>query len=107
MESPEVDILAHPGLIGYEEAEMAKDNGITLEITSRSGHCLSNGHVATVAVEVGASLVINTDTHHPGDLIDYHMAYKIGLGAGIPKKELKKILEENPRRILERNGIKI
>ncbi|MGD9627084.1 MAG: histidinol phosphate phosphatase domain-containing protein [Methanobacteriales archaeon] len=107
VESPEVDILAHPGLIGYEEAEMAKDNSITLEITARSGHCLANGHVASVAMEVGASLVINTDTHHPGDLIDYDMACQIGLGAGIPKRELKKILEDNPKRILKKKGIKI
>ncbi|MDI9624755.1 MAG: histidinol phosphate phosphatase domain-containing protein [Methanothermobacter sp.] len=107
LESPEVDILAHPGLIGYEEAEMAKDNNIALEITARSGHCLANGHVASVAMEVGAPLVINTDTHHPNDLIDYNMAYQIGLGAGLPEKELKKILEDNPQSILKKNRIKV
>jgi len=107
LESSEVDILAHPGLIGYDEAEMARDNDIALEITARSGHCLANGHVASVAMETKTSLVINTDTHHPTDLISYEMAYQVGLGAGIPEKELKKILEDNPRSILERNGIKI
>ena len=43
---PEVDILAHPGLITVEEVEVAKENGIALEISSRRGHCLGNGHVA-------------------------------------------------------------
>ncbi|BAW31547.1 PHP domain protein [Methanothermobacter sp. MT-2] len=107
LESSEVDILAHPGLIGYDEAEMARENDIALEITARSGHCLANGHVASVGMEVGASLVINTDTHHPADLISYNVAYQIGLGAGIPEKKLKKVLKDNPKRILKRNGIKI
>jgi len=46
---PAVDILAHPGLISAEEVEMAKENGIYLEISSRRGHCLANGHVASVS----------------------------------------------------------
>ncbi len=103
--SPEVDILAHPGLMGYEEAEIAKENGINLEITARSGHCLANGYVASVAMEVGAPLIINTDTHRPSDLIDCGMAYQIGLGSGMPKKEVKIALEDNPRNILRRNGV--
>ena len=37
---PEIDILAHPGLITVEEVEMAKENNIALEISSRRGHCL-------------------------------------------------------------------
>jgi len=55
---PEVDILAHPGLITDEEVEIAKDNDIALEISSRRGHCLGNGHVAKLALEVGADLVV-------------------------------------------------
>ena len=33
--NPEVDILAHPGFITMEEAELAKRNDVILEITSR------------------------------------------------------------------------
>ena len=77
---PEVDILAHPGLITIEEVEVAKENGILLEISSRRGHSLGNGHVAKLAVEVGADMVLNTDTHKPGDLISYEMAYKVAQG---------------------------
>ncbi len=78
-----VDILAHPGLITREEAELAAKKGVHLEITSRKGHSLSNGHVARVAAETGAKLVIDTDTHEPGDLIDDDFARSVLLGAGL------------------------
>ncbi|HEX7467898.1 MAG TPA: histidinol phosphate phosphatase domain-containing protein [Methanobacterium sp.] len=102
---PEVDILAHPGLITVDEVEVAKENGIALEISSRRGHCLGNGHVAKLAVEVGADLVVNTDTHMPEDLISYEMAYKVALGAGLKDKEIEKILTDNPKRILRNKGL--
>ncbi|NYB26650.1 MAG: histidinol phosphate phosphatase domain-containing protein [Methanobacteriaceae archaeon] len=101
---PEIDILAHPGLITVEEAEIARDNDIALEISSRRGHCLANGYVAKVAMEVGANLVMDTDTHAPEDLISYETALKIIKGAGIPDKEVHKILRTNPLNILGKNG---
>jgi len=101
---PEIDILAHPGLITVEEAEIARDNDIALEISSRRGHCLANGYVARVALEVEANLVMNTDTHAPEDLISYETARKILKGAGIPDKEVHKILRTNPLNILGKNG---
>jgi putative hydrolase len=101
---PEIDILAHPGLITVEEAEIARDNDIALEISSRRGHCLANGYVAKVAMEVGANLVMDTDTHAPEDLISYETARKIIKGAGIPDKEVHKILRTNPLNILGKNG---
>jgi histidinol phosphatase-like PHP family hydrolase len=78
-----VDILAHPGLITKEEAELAFKNGVHLEITARKGHSLSNGHVAKIAAETGARLVIDTDTHEPGDLITDEFARNVLLGAGL------------------------
>ncbi len=102
---PEVDILAHPGLITIEEVEVAKENGIALEISSRRGHCLGNGHVARLAIEVGADLVVDTDTHMPGDLMSYDMAYKVASGAGLKDKEIRKALEDNPKRILKKKGL--
>ena len=101
---PEVDILAHPGLITVEEVEIARDNDIALEISSRRGHSLSNGHVAKLAMEIGADLVMDTDTHSPQDLISYETATKILSGAGIPDNELPKILRDNPRRLLAKYG---
>ncbi len=104
LNSPEVDILAHPGLITVEEVEIARENDIALEISSRRGHSLGNGHVAKLALEVGANLVMDTDTHAPEDLISYETASNILKGAGIPDKEFKKILTTNPQRILSKHG---
>lgn len=102
---PEVDVLAHPGLITVEEVEIAKENDIALEISSRRGHCLGNGHVAQIACDIGADLVINTDTHSPDDLISYDTAYKIALGAGLPDKIINKALKNNPMKILRKKGL--
>ena len=87
-----VDILAHPGLITKAEAELAVRNNVYLEITSRKGHSLSNGHVARIADETGARLVIDTDTHEPGDLIDDEQARDILLGAGLRREKIDGIL---------------
>lgn len=102
---PDVDILAHPGLITHEEAEIARENDVTLEISARKGHSLGNGHVAKVAREVDADLVLDTDTHAPGDLITYEMAYKIAKGAGLPENTIPKILKDNPLKILKNKGL--
>jgi histidinol phosphatase-like PHP family hydrolase len=79
----DIDILAHPGLITPEEARLARERGISLEISARKGHSLANGHVAKTALEAGASLVLNTDSHSPGDLITREQAERIARGAGL------------------------
>jgi putative hydrolase len=79
----DIDILAHPGLISDEEAAMAAENGVFLEITARKGHSLTNGHVAKLAKKYGAKLVLNTDAHEPSDLINEKLARQIALGAGL------------------------
>jgi histidinol phosphatase-like PHP family hydrolase len=86
-----VDILAHPGLITKEEAELAKQKGVFLEITSRKGHSLSNGHVAAMAAATGARLVIDTDTHEPGDLITGDFARAILAGAGLAEARIGQV----------------
>ena len=90
-----VDILAHPGLISRDEAELAARNGVYLEITSRKGHSLSNGHVARIAVETGARLVIDTDTHEPGDLITDEFAVNILLGAGLNRERIDEVFRNS------------
>jgi len=78
-----VDILAHPGLIAAEDVQLAAKMGVFLEITTRKGHSLTNGHVAKLALQYGARLIINNDAHAPGDLVSLAMARKIALGAGL------------------------
>ncbi len=87
-----VDILAHPGLITKEDAQLAARNGVHLEITARKGHSLSNGHVARTAHEAGAKLVIDTDSHEPGDLITDEFARAVLLGAGLSNERTVEVL---------------
>lgn len=102
VESEHVDILAHPGLISRQEAELAKQNNIYLEISARKGHCLSNGHVVGVAKEVGNDLLVNTDTHSPDDLITFEKALQVAMGAGLSEKEALEATVDNPRKIVGR-----
>lgn len=100
--NPEVDILAHPGFITEEEVQLAKDNGVYLEITSRASHCKTNGHVAALAKKVGAKMVVNSDTHAPGDLIDLSTALTIAMAAGLSKKEAEDAVLVHPYEIIKR-----
>lgn len=98
-----VDIIAHPGLISREEVEMAAENGIFLEISARKGHSFTNGHVARLASEIGAKLVLNSDGHSPGDFMGEDFARKVVEGAGLPSGSLSTLLS-NARLLLERVG---
>ncbi|MHB8069340.1 MAG: histidinol phosphate phosphatase domain-containing protein [Desulfobaccales bacterium] len=84
----DINILAHPGLITKEEAALAKERGIFLEISARKGHCLANGHVAQIARATGASLILDTDSHSPGDLITRQHAERLARGAGLTNAEV-------------------
>jgi histidinol phosphatase-like PHP family hydrolase len=88
-----VDLLAHPGLISQEEAAMAAQAGIYLEITSRKGHSLTNGWVAQRARETGALLLLNTDTHSPEDILDWEGRMTVAKGAGLSAHELDRLWE--------------
>lgn len=100
--SKHVDILAHPGFITLEEAKKAAENGIFLEITSRKGHSLSNGHVVEIARKSGAKLLVNTDTHSPSDFIDQEFAYKVAMAAGLSEEEAYEVVVNNPLEIMKR-----
>jgi len=100
--NPAVDILAHPGLISAEEAELAKKNEVFLEISSRHGHCLTNGHVARISKEVGAKMLLNSDLHSPDDFLTEEFAQRILLGAGLDYGEVRRVMDENPKELLKR-----
>ena len=94
------DILAHPGLISPEEVKLAAEKGVFLELSGRKGHCLSNGHVASLARKFEAPLVINSDGHAPGDFLSAELAFRVGLGAGLSPKEVKRLYEKARERFL-------
>ncbi|MBA2133413.1 histidinol phosphate phosphatase domain-containing protein [Capillibacterium thermochitinicola] len=99
---PEVDVLAHPGLLTEEEARLAVENGVFLELSSRRGHCLANGHVAALARKTGAHLLINSDGHQPSDLLTWEFVSRVGRGAGLDAAELEQVMCENPQKLLRK-----
>lgn len=90
------DILAHPGLISKEDAMLAAELGVCLEITARCGHNRANGHVVRIAEEVGADMIVGTDSHSPGDLVTDEEALNIAMGAGLSEKHAQDVLFSKP-----------
>ncbi len=101
-EDPEIDVLAHPGFITMEEAQLAKDNDVILEVTGRAGHNITNGHVVNMARAVGADMVIDSDTHQPENLMDDASARIVALGAGMTVEEADKALYKTPYEAVRR-----
>ncbi|HOL59617.1 MAG TPA: histidinol phosphate phosphatase domain-containing protein [Syntrophales bacterium] len=96
-----VDILAHPGLISAQEAKMAAEKGVFLEITTRRGHSLTNGHVLKMARLAGARLIINTDAHSPDDLTEKERAALIASGAGMERGEIREMFSQAEKLLTE------
>ncbi|MGD8229907.1 MAG: histidinol phosphate phosphatase domain-containing protein [Desulfobacteraceae bacterium] len=97
------DMIVHPGLITKEEAELAAEKGVFLEISARAGHSLTNGHVAMLATEVGAKLILSSDGHAPRDFMTEEFANKVVEGAGLPPDSFS-VLLSNARQLLEKIG---
>ncbi|MCX5776363.1 MAG: histidinol phosphate phosphatase domain-containing protein [Candidatus Firestonebacteria bacterium] len=91
----DIDILAHPGLITKKEMELAKKRGIFIEITTKPGHSLTNGHVAKLALAVGARMVLSTDGHRPGDFVTFAQGLKIAMGAGLTQAQALLLLKNS------------
>jgi histidinol phosphatase-like PHP family hydrolase len=105
LSSPYVDILAHPGLITEEEASLAAERGIFLEISARRGHSLTNGHVARLGLSHGAKLLLDSDAHEPEDLLTTSLVRRIARGAGLSEEETHTLLESNPPGLLRNSGL--
>ena len=104
VECPDVDVLGHPGLLTEEEAALAARNEVFLEITSRRGHCLGNGNTVVLGRAAGASFLVNSDTHSPGDLHTEAFARAVALGAGLTSEEADTALFGSPELLLARVG---
>ncbi len=102
VQSPDVDILAHPGLITLEEARLAARNGVFIEVSARKGHSLTNGHVVKTALAAGCTMLLDSDAHDSPDLLTPELASAILLGSGLGEKESKEVLVSNPPILLRR-----
>jgi putative hydrolase len=97
-----VDVLAHPGFLTPEDARLAVEHDVFIEITARRGHSLTNGHVARLAIEAGAKMIVNSDAHEPSDLLKSAFQRSVALGAGIPSGLLDDVLNGNPEILRQR-----
>jgi len=102
VECDAVDVLAHPGFLTLEEARIAAARGRYVEITTRKGHALTNGHVARTCLAAGAPMAVNTDSHDPDDLVDLAFAQRVAAGAGLSEAQVLEATLTNPRALLAR-----
>jgi putative hydrolase len=102
VQSPDVDILAHPGLVTIEEAKLAAKNGVFVEISARKGHSLTNGHVVKAALAAGCKMLLDSDAHDSPDLLSPELATAILLGSGLGERESKEVLSINPSILLKK-----
>jgi putative hydrolase len=102
IQSLDVDILAHPGLITIDEAKLAARNGVFIEVSARKGHSLTNGHVVKTALAAGCKMLLNSDAHDSPDLLTPELASAILQGSALGEKESKEVLTTNPQTLLKK-----
>lgn len=102
IDCPEVDVLAHPGLLRPGEARDAAARGCFLEISGRRGHAFANGHVVRTALAAGAALLLNSDGHGEQDLLKPAFIDALLRGAAVPETEFEAILSANPHALIAR-----
>lgn len=102
VESRAVDILAHPGFLTLEEARLAAERGCYIEITTRKGHSLTNGHIARICREAGAPMLVNSDTHEPANMVSLEFAQAVAAGAGLAPDEVRQATVDCPMALLTR-----
>jgi len=101
VQSPYVDILAHPGLITTEEAALAAQNNVFIELTSRTGHSATNAHVALISQKAQAKLLVNSDAHNEDDLLTPALAEAVLHRAGLGEHHYEQILNRNPLLLID------
>ncbi len=91
------DILAHPGLLTEDDAALAAEKGVYLELSGRGGHGLANGLAAQLARLHGARVLVNSDGHAPGDWLTPERQRAVALGAGLSQAEYLDMMAEAAR----------
>jgi putative hydrolase len=102
VQSPDVDILAHPGLLTIEEASLAAKNNIFIELTARKGHSATNSHVASVSQKAKARLLVSSDAHHEKDLLIPSLVESILHQSNINQRQRLQIIDRNPLLLIEK-----
>jgi histidinol phosphatase-like PHP family hydrolase len=96
-----IDILAHPGNLSEQEAQIAAENDVKIEITTRKFHKATNNIVAAVALKAKAKLVLNTDSHMPENLLTKDLIKETLLQAGL-EESYYDVMQLNSQEILSK-----
>ena len=83
-----VDILAHPGMITESDIKLAKSKKVALEITTRISHRKPNKRLIKLALKHKATLVLNTDSHLPEDLMSRKAGRAFLRALGLKEREI-------------------
>lgn len=102
IQSPYVDILAHPGLITAEEATLAAQNDIFIELTTRRGHSTANAHIALISQKSQAKLLVNSDAHDENDLLTPESVKTVLDEANVGDQQRQEILDRNPLLLIQK-----
>jgi putative hydrolase len=102
VQSPYVDILAHPGLLTFEEASLAARNDVFVELTSRKGHSATNSHVAAVSQKAKARLLVSSDAHNEHDLLTLDLVEFILAQSKVNQQQHRQIIDHNPLLLIEK-----
>ncbi|MFA6430767.1 MAG: histidinol phosphate phosphatase domain-containing protein [Candidatus Margulisiibacteriota bacterium] len=97
-----VNILAHPGNIAEEDVILAAKNGIYLELSAKHGHKDGNKHVAKLALQYGAKMLVDTDAHDEKGLITQEQAFQIAKDAGLSDTDAVRTVRDNPIELLKK-----
>jgi len=92
-----IDILAHPGNISQEEAVLAKERGVFLELTTRKGHSRGNKYAVEMFKNTGVGLLINNDAHTPEDILKPEELKDIAISCGLNQDEISRIYAQEKR----------
>ncbi|MCJ7612105.1 MAG: PHP domain-containing protein, partial [Candidatus Aminicenantes bacterium] len=84
--------------------QTAAKNDIYIEITSRTGHSLSNGMVTKIGTQAGVKFLINSDSHSHLELYWEGRQEAVALGAGFDKKQVKRILDIDAKSFIKKIG---
>ncbi len=96
-----VDILAHPGLLTPEDAYMAAERGVILELSTAPRHSLCNARVAALAQQTGCGLVLNGDVKRQEDFASPDLRQGTLLGAGLTEEGME-LVQDTTAVLLQR-----
>ncbi len=96
------DILAHPGFISEEEAALAAEKGVFLELSAKPQHMAANRHILRLARKYGAPFLLNSDAHNDEQLFTLQRYSEILQELDLPYRELEEHIKKFLKKILRR-----